>query len=85
MATHARRELMNLLGVLCAASLAVLVPILFLLLFSLDKIVTSARSLILGKSFDQSIVAQSEVCQLAQNVQDSKKVINSVHQAGLSS
>lgn len=82
---NARRELMVLLGVICAASLVVLVPILLFLLVSLDNIVFSARSLILGNRFDRSIVAQSEVCQLAQNVQDAKKVPISVCQASLTS
>jgi hypothetical protein len=85
LASHARRELMELLGVLLVASLVVLVPILLFLLVSLDKVIVSARSLILGKEFDKSTVAHSEVCQLAQNVQDAKKVLISNEHAGLKS
>jgi len=73
LAADARKELARLLGIFCAASIAILFPLLFYLLVSLDKIISAARSVILGKQLDQSVVAHSELCQLAQNVQDVKK------------
>jgi hypothetical protein len=57
---------------MCAASIAILFPLLFYLLKSLDKIVFNARSVILGNQLDQSVLAESELCQLAQNVQEVK-------------
>jgi hypothetical protein len=74
LAAKARNELLPLLGVLCASSLAILVPILLFLLIHLDKVVTAARALILGKPIDQSSLAHSEVCKLAQNVQEAKNL-----------
>jgi hypothetical protein len=83
MAANARRELMALLGAVCAASLLVLVPILLFLLVRLDKVVIAARSLILDQKIDQDIVAQSEVCQLAKNVRDANNSPVSIQHTGL--
>jgi hypothetical protein len=73
LAAAARKEITRLWGILCASSIAILFPLLFYLLISLDKIISAARSVILGKQLDQSVLAHSELCQLAQNVQDVKK------------
>ena len=83
MAVNARQELMALLGVVCAASLLVLVPILLFLLVSLDKVVIAARSLILDQKLEQGFFVQSEVCQLAKNVRDAKNSPVSIQHPGL--
>jgi hypothetical protein len=83
MVANARRELMALLGAVCAASLLVLVPILLFLLISLDKVVIAARSLILDQKLEQGFVAQSEVCQLAKNVRDANNSPVSIQHPGL--
>jgi hypothetical protein len=85
MAANARRELIALLGAVCAAALLVLVPILIILLVSLDKVVIAARSLILDQKLGQEIVAQSEVCQLAKNVRDANNSPVSIQHPGLTS
>jgi hypothetical protein len=72
LAADARKDLERLLAIMCAASIAILFPLLFYLLKSLDKIVFNARSVILGNQLDQSVLAESELCQLAQNVQEVK-------------
>jgi hypothetical protein len=82
LAADARKELERLLAMMCAASIAILFPLFFYLLKSLDKIVLAARSVILGNQLDQSVLAQSELCQLAQNVQEVKNPSLTLQQPG---
>jgi hypothetical protein len=82
LAADARKELERLLAIMCAASIAILFPLLFYLLKSLDKIVLAARSVILGNQLDQSVLAQSELCQLAQKVQEVKNPSLTLQQPG---
>jgi hypothetical protein len=77
----ARKDLARLFGILCASSMAILFPLLFYLLISLDKIILAARSVILGNKVDQSVLAHSELCQLAQNVQDVKNATLTLQQS----
>ncbi len=73
-ANKARTQLINLALTLFIASLLVLAPILFLLTLKLDKIVASAKAVMLGNTLDQNTIFTSEVCQLAQNAQDAKNL-----------
>jgi hypothetical protein len=66
----ARNELLTLWAGLCLIVLALLTPILFWLLKSLDTIIASARAILLGQPVDTKAVQHSEVYQLAQRVQD---------------
>lgn len=68
----ARAEILTLAMTLCLASLALLAPILYFLLVRLDRIVLTAKSIMLGTTFDKQVVLNSEICQLAQNAQDNK-------------
>ena len=78
-AATARAELMTLALTLFLAALGLLVPILFLVLTKLDKIVLAAKSVMLGKNADKNTLLNSEVCQLAQNAQDAKHASTPVH------
>jgi hypothetical protein len=69
---QARAKILTLAMILCLASLALLAPILYFLLVKLDGIVSTAKSIMLGKTFDKDIVLNSEICQLAQNAQDNQ-------------
>ncbi len=69
---NARAEILTLAITLCIASLALLAPILYFLLMKLDRIVLTAKSIMLGKTVDRNVVLTSEICQLAQNAQDNK-------------
>jgi hypothetical protein len=80
LAADARKDLASLLGVLCASSIAILFPLLFYLLISLDKIILAARSVILGKHIDQNVLAHSELCQLAKNLHDVKNATLTLQQ-----
>jgi len=71
-AAKARTELMTLALTLFTAALVLLAPILFYVLTRLDKIVATAKSVMLGKSIDENTLSNSEVCRLAQNAQDAK-------------
>lgn len=73
-AAKARAEILSLALLLCLVSLALLAPILFFLLGSLDKIVLAAKSVVLGSASDKTTLLNSEVCQLAQNAQDAKNL-----------
>ncbi|MCM0034719.1 MAG: hypothetical protein NBV66_02915 [Burkholderiaceae bacterium] len=68
----ARDEILTLAITLCLASLALLAPILYFLLVRLDRIVLTAKSIMLGTTVDKHVVLNSEICQLAQNAQDNK-------------
>jgi len=75
----ARTELINLALNLFIAALVLLAPILFFVLTRLDRIVSTAKSVMLGKSIDENTLSNSEVCRLAQNVQDAKHAAIAVH------
>jgi|GEM_PF-811695 len=68
----ARAEILTLAMTLCLASLALLAPILYFLLVKLDRIVLTAKSIMLGTTVDKNVVLNSEICQLAQNAQENK-------------
>jgi len=67
--TKARTELLALWAGLCLSVLALLTPILFWLLKSLDKIIASARAVLLGQPVDATAMQHSDVYQLAQRAQ----------------
>lgn len=73
-AANARAEILTLALTLCIVALALLAPILFFLLLKLDKIVLTARSVVLGSTPDKSSLMNSEVCRLAQNAQEAKSL-----------
>ncbi len=77
-AAKARAEILTLAAYLCLASFALLAPILFLLLLKLDKIVLTAKSVVLGSTPDQESLMDSEVCQFALNAREAKNLANSV-------
>jgi len=71
-AAKARTELISLALTLCIAALVLLTPILFVVLTRLDSIVSTAKSVMLGKPIDENTLSNSEVCRIAQNAQDAK-------------
>jgi hypothetical protein len=77
-AAKARAKLLALATTLCLASLALLTPILFFLLASLDKIVLAAKSVVLGSTPDQKALMGSEVCQFALSAREAKDLANTV-------
>ena len=68
----AREEVLTLWAGLCLVVLALLTPLLFWLLKSLDTIIASARAMLLGQSVDDSGMQNSDVYQLAKRVQEDK-------------
>lgn len=78
-AAKARTELISLALTLFIAALVLLAPILFYVLTRLDKIVATAKSVMLGKSIDENTLSNSEVCRLAQNAEDAKHVALAVN------
>jgi hypothetical protein len=74
----ARDEILTLAMILCIACLALLAPILYFLLVKLDRIVLSAKSIMLGTAVDKNALLNSEICQLAQNAQDTKNAAQTI-------
>lgn len=77
-ASKARAEILSLAGLLCLVSLLLLAPILYFILSRLDKIVGTAKSVVLGSTPDQDALRDSEVCQFALNAREAKDLANSV-------
>jgi hypothetical protein len=66
----AQNELLTLWAGLCLIVLVLLTPILFGLLKNLDVIIASARAVLLGQPVDAKAMQHSDVCQLAQRIQE---------------
>lgn len=68
----ARHEVFTLWAGLCLIVLAILAPLLLWLLRSLDIIIASASAVLSGQPVDAKAMQHSDVCQLAQRVQEAK-------------
>lgn len=69
----ARTELFKFWLLLCLAVLLILTPILLYIFTRLDRIIGSAKDILLGKTVDSSASEQSEICELAHKVVNSSQ------------